>query len=726
MSDFDLKLLDQNLSATLAHDIEEDIESDSGQPFSPRVDTSLDFAQNGTGFELSYTDYIKNVNTSLRSSMTIARDSLEPEYQRLIITNFEKDISEETIETTKLLVEALELRNQYLCESPNKVYQNMEPISTAPFSAFHATIPQKSQHALQQKDGIYYWYASEQALTEGKPEVHVHPLSEYYRDLNRLLRIISNGPAKTITFKRLRLLESKFNLHVLLNEQQEASVSKSVPHRDFYNVRKVDTHVHHSSAMNQKHLLKFIKKKLRESPNEIVIVRDGKQLTLSEVFESLNLTTYDLSVDTLDVHADKNTFHRFDKFNLKYNPCGQSRLREIFMKTDNLIKGRYLAELTKELFRDLQTSKYQYAEYRMSIYGRKMQEWSTLAGWIVDNKLYCENVRWLIQVPRLYAEFKANSMLNNFGEMIKNIFEPLFEATINPEKYPAIHLLLQQIVGFDCVDDESKPDARFTYKFPPPSDWNTKHNPPYSYYIYYLAMNVKSLNKLREQRGFNTFSFRPHAGEAGDVDHLAAAYLVSSSISHGINLRKAPVLQYLFYLTQIGIHMSPLSNNSLFLSYEKNPFPVFFGRGLNVSLSTDDPLQFHYTKEPLIEEYSIAAQVWKLSAVDLCEIARNSVLHSGFEHPLKMHWLGRTYNVPGPEGNDIEKTNVPNIRIHFRYQTWLDEYRFLAACLTQGQGSAPTTPTANKAPGPIDNNTVTLNYNVIFDKLKPQSPNKKQ
>ena len=32
------------------------------------------------------------------------------------------------------------------------------------------------------------------------------------------------------------------------------------------------------------------------------------------------------------MHADKNIFHRFDKFNLKYNPCGQSRLREIFIK----------------------------------------------------------------------------------------------------------------------------------------------------------------------------------------------------------------------------------------------------------------------------------------------------------------------------------------------------------------------------------------------------------
>jgi hypothetical protein len=38
---------------------------------------------------------------------------------------------------------------------------------------------------------------------------------------------------------------------------------------------------------------------------------------LSQVFESLNLTGYDLNVDTLDMHADKSLFHRFDRFNLK-------------------------------------------------------------------------------------------------------------------------------------------------------------------------------------------------------------------------------------------------------------------------------------------------------------------------------------------------------------------------------------------------------------------------
>lgn len=35
-----------------------------------------------------------------------------------------------------------------------------------------------------------------------------------------------------------------------------------------------------------------------------------------------------------------------------------------------------------------------------------------------------------------------------------------------------------------------------------------------------------------------------------------------------------------------------------------------------------------------MEEYAIAAQVWKLSTCDLCEIARNSVLQSGLSNKV--------------------------------------------------------------------------------------------
>lgn len=59
-------------------------------------------------------------------------------------------------------------------------------------------------------------------------------------------------------------------------------------------------------------------------------------------------------------------------------------------------------------------------------------------------------------------------------------------------------------------------------------------------------------------------------------------------------------------------------------------------------------------------------QVWKLSSTDLCEIARSGVLHSGFPHACKKHWVGSEYWRPGPEGNDIHKTNVPSLRMRFR------------------------------------------------------------
>lgn len=66
---------------------------------------------------------------------------------------------------------------------------------------------------------------------------------------------------------------------------------------------QVDTHIHASSCMNQKHLLRFIKRAMKRHLEEIVHVEQGREQTLREVFESMNLTAYDLSVDTLDVHA---------------------------------------------------------------------------------------------------------------------------------------------------------------------------------------------------------------------------------------------------------------------------------------------------------------------------------------------------------------------------------------------------------------------------------------
>ena len=78
-------------------------------------------------------------------------------------------------------------------------------------------------------------------------------------------------------------------------------------------------------------------------------------------------------------------------------------------------------------------------------------------------------------------------------------------------------------------------------------------------------------------------------------------------------------------------------------------------------------------------------QMWKFSSTDLCEIARNSVLHSGFPHECKKHWLASTYWKPGPHGNDIQKTNVPNLRMRFRYEACTPTFR--VSCLYTREGS---------------------------------------
>jgi AMP deaminase len=168
---------------------------------------------------------------------------------------------------------------------------------------------------------------------------------------------------------------------------------------------------------------------------------------------------------------------------------------------------------------------------------------------------------------------------------------------------------------------------------------------------------------------------------------------------------------YRYYLAKIPVSMSPLSNNALFLSFDRNPFLDYFQRGLVVTLSTDDPLQFHYTREPLMEEYSVGAQIWKLSSCDMCEIARNSVLGCGWEAVFKERWIGKArigedsdgssvaLSTPATTGakspasscrsltfdNDIEKTNVPDVRVLYRQQ----RHAYEMAVVYSPTGSSP-------------------------------------
>jgi hypothetical protein len=51
---------------------------------------------------------------------------------------------------------------------------------------------------------------------------------------------------------------------------------------------------------------------------------------------------------------------------------------------------------------------------------RNLEEWDKLAKWVINNKLISHNVRWLVQVPRLYDIYKAGGLINNFQDIIRS------------------------------------------------------------------------------------------------------------------------------------------------------------------------------------------------------------------------------------------------------------------------------------------------------------------
>ncbi|XP_063959715.1 AMP deaminase 2-like isoform X4 [Lytechinus pictus] len=386
-------------------------------------------------------------------------------------------------------------------KSPNKEIEYHPINAPSKSDPFEMELPDAISCELKQIEGVMRVFENQEKLDKNEPIELAYPdRSTFLVDSYKMLALIANGPIKSFSYRRLSYLSSKFHLHNLLNEMKELAAQKSVPHRDFYNLRKVDTHVHAASCMNQKHLLRFIKKKMKtEASREVYFDKKlGRVLTLKEVFDSMNLNAYDMNVDMLDVHADRNTFHRFDKFNSKYNPIGESKLREIFIKTDNFIEGEYFAQLIKEVAADLEESKYQNAEYRLSIYGRNRNEWDNLAKWAVKHHVYSDNIRWLIQVPRLYDVYKSNKLVSNFGDLLSNLFGPLFEVTRDPSSHPDLYKFLKYVSGFDSVDDESKPeDLVFSADSPEPENWSGNDNPPYSYYLYYMYSNIVVLNNFR-------------------------------------------------------------------------------------------------------------------------------------------------------------------------------------------------------------------------------------
>lgn len=108
-------------------------------------------------------------------------------------------------------------------------------------------------------------------------------------------------PYHTVTFTTSeRYRYKKWCTKISLQTGLTPSILSICPMLNNCLILKVDTHIHAASCMNQKHLLRFIKKTLKNHADEVV---SANGMTLKQVFESMKLTSYDLTVDMLDVHA---------------------------------------------------------------------------------------------------------------------------------------------------------------------------------------------------------------------------------------------------------------------------------------------------------------------------------------------------------------------------------------------------------------------------------------
>lgn len=97
--------------------------------------------------------------------------------------------------------------------------------------------PEPVGYSISVKDGVYQLSFPKKGLSTAK----FPSWNDFVKDFGTMIGMITDGPLKTYCFRRLQYLGLLFKLHKLMNEMQESSQQKSVPHRDFYNVRKVST-----------------------------------------------------------------------------------------------------------------------------------------------------------------------------------------------------------------------------------------------------------------------------------------------------------------------------------------------------------------------------------------------------------------------------------------------------------------------------------------------------
>ncbi|SCU98371.1 LADA_0H12574g1_1 [Lachancea dasiensis] len=498
-----------------------------------------------------------------------------------------------------------------------------------------------------------------------------------------------------LTVKRIEYLLNRFDLFQQLEGRMEVRESRLVPHRDFYNIRKVDQNFLLSGCVSQRLLNDFIWEKLNLEPDRVVYKDPlGSEFTLRQIFcngadikcnedASIGLKAVDdIFLDWYETVYLSGAHLTGTASAAKDSPMFFA-IAKTFLEFDNLLSGEYLAEIViKYVIQFFEKSKYQLAQLSVDFQFSE-NWWSKFCEWITRWKLVSYNIRWNVRFNRCYTKLFASGQVQCFQDYLDYIFKPLFEEP--SESNMQLQYVLSTVCCFDLVADDSDDYLWRSFRDPqltPPTKWrDTGDNPPLAYYMFYIYEYLKALNIKRRNNGQNTIVLRNYCPVSKSrvsqfrrgisVTEQFESLLCNALLCGGGLLQAealwtvSPPLLYVFYLLQIPVIVSPLSSVSLTRehgqsaypersptvnrdvttpssrSYSGNPFMHLHKIGLKVVLSSSSVLfNSSYTMEPIIEEYSVAASIYLLTSADMCELVRDSAMTSGYEGFYKAHWNG--------------------------------------------------------------------------------------
>ncbi|EPY35860.1 adenosine monophosphate deaminase, partial [Strigomonas culicis] len=578
------------------------------------------------------------------------------------------------------------------------------------------------------------------------------PWEQFYEDVHAVAACLQNTKCQTACRQRLEILEERFNIYKIMNRELEENAGRSRQGTGvFADSVKVDNLVLMPYYMHSQHLTRFIRDTLATRGDDVVALQgdgaDREPITLARACELLEVPDPAwLTGEALGLQPSveqRRGMTRVDVLDPQFNSGGlrSAALLRLFLSMDTLNKGAYFADLIRPLLgrNEARDDTPQATETAIDLHGLFGDEWEKLALWLQEHGMLgaFEANRWLAYLRRphpphaggggggdlgsgnnssgsgsqagaLFSKLTTTATLENQQQQLENFFLPLLVATIAPEDPKNAHVanMLSSLGGIvvNCGEVNTEISKEVSRKRRRPVDVPWTESVTDMYFLYYVWANLTSLNALRRRRGFNTLQLRAVLPAGTSRTTLAVAYLLCDHVIDGCALHERPVLQYLFGIHRIGVSMAPLSTNGLgSVSFADHPFMQLFRRGLRVSLSTVTPLLTHCSQEPLLEEYSAASRMHRLSGVDLCELALNSVMMSTFPEATRQNWLGAAFVRDGWQGNNFDLTHVPTARLELRATMWAAERQVLQRCAELVAQAAAEPGDDDDSPSTVDN-----------------------